>query len=189
MIQEIFGYARVSTSGQDTQMQLDALKQHGCTTIYEEQESGAKRDRPQLDAMLSKLRNGDQVAVWRMDRLARSLKDLLEITSKIEDAGAEFISLTEKLGTSSAGGRLIFNVFASINQFERELLIERTKSSLASARRRGRLGGRPKKLSDADVEQMKLLMDQPDRDVRGICERFNISRSSLYRLIQDPIAA
>ena len=189
MTQEIFGYARVSTSGQDTQMQMDALEKFGCTSIFEEQESGAKRDRAQLDEMLSKLRSGDQVVVWRMDRLARSLKDLLEITSKIEAAGAEFISLTEKLDTSSAGGRLIFNVFASINQFERELLVERTKSGLASARRRGRLGGRPKKLKDADIEQMRLLMDQPDRDVRAICERFGLSRSSLYRLIQEPVAA
>ena len=184
MTNEIFGYARKSTQSQQTQMQLDALQAYGCSTVFEEQESGAKRERPQLDAMLKKLRKGDQVVVWKMDRLARSLKDLLEIVSKIEEAGAEFVSLTEKLDTSSAGGRLIFNVFGSINQFERELLIERTRSGLESARRRGRVGGRPKKLTDADVKQMAHLMDQPDRDVRGICERFGISRSSLYRLIQ-----
>lgn len=185
MTTEIFGYARVSTHQQQTEMQMDALKTFGCTTIYEEQESGAKRDRPQLDEMLGKLRKGDQVVVWKMDRLARSLKDLLEIVGKIEDTGAEFISLTEKLDTSSAGGRLIFNVFASINQFEVELLRERTMSGLESARRRGRIGGRPKKLTDADVTQMAHLMEQPDRNVLGICTRFGISRSSLYRLIQN----
>ena len=184
MTKEIFGYARISTQNQRNQMQLDALTAHGCTTIYEEQESGKKRDRPELDDLLSKLRKGDQVVVWKMDRLARSLTDLLEIVGKIEDTGAEFVSLTEKLDTSSAGGRLIFNVFASINQFEIELLHERTMSGLESARRRGRVGGRPKKLTDADVKQMAHLMDQPDRNVRGICERFGISRSSLYRLIQ-----
>ena len=182
---EIFGYARVSTQQQQTQMQLDALQAYGCTTIFEEHESGAKRDRPQLDTLLSKLRKGDQVVVWKMCRLGRSLKDLLEIVGVIEDAEAEFVSITEKLDTSSAGGRLIFNVFASINQFERELLIERTHSGLDSARRRGRVGGRPKKLTDSDVKQMAHLMDQPDRNVRGICERFGISRSSLYRLIQN----
>ncbi len=185
MTNEIFGYARKSTQLQKTQMQIDALQAFGCTTVYEEQESGTKRDRPQLDELLGKLRSGDQVVVWKMDRLARSLKDLLEIVGKIEDAGAEFISLTEKLDTSSAGGRLIFNVFASINQFEVELLRERTNSGLASARRLGRIGGRPKKLTDADVKQMAHLMDQADRNVRGICERFGISRSSLYRLIQN----
>jgi DNA invertase Pin-like site-specific DNA recombinase len=189
MTQENFGYARISTSSQDTQMQMDALEKYGCTSIFGEQESGAKRDRARLDKMLSKLRVGDQVVVWRMDRLARSLKDLLEITSKIEAVGAEFVSLTEKLDTSSAGSHLIFNVFAGINQFERQLLVERTKSGLKSARRRGRLGGRPKKFQDSDIEKMKLLMDQPDQNVRTICERFGISRSSLYRLIQEPVAA
>jgi DNA invertase Pin-like site-specific DNA recombinase len=185
MASETFGYARVSTGSQDTRMQLDALEKYGCTSIFEEQESGAKRDRVELEAMLAKLREGDQIVVWRMDRLARSLKDLLAIVARIEDAGAEFISLTEKLDTSSAGGRLIFNVFASINQFERELLIERTKSGLESARRRGRIGGRPKKATEADIKQMKLLMSQTDRNVRAICKRFDISRSSLYRLIQE----
>jgi DNA invertase Pin-like site-specific DNA recombinase len=185
MTNEIFGYARVSTQQQQTQMQLDALNAYGCTKIFEEQESGAKRVRPQLDSMLAKLRKGDQVVVWKMDRLARSLKDLIEIVSKIEDAEAEFVSLTEKLDTSSAGGRLIFNVFASINQFEREFLIERTRSGLESARRHGRVGGRPKKLTDADVKQMAHLMAKPDRNVRGICKRFGISRSSLYRLLKD----
>ncbi len=185
MTKETFGYARVSTQQQQTQMQLDALNAHGCTTIYEEKESGSKRHRPELDEMLGKLRSGDSVVVYKMDRLARSLKDLLEIVGKIEDAGAEFISLNENLDTSSPSGRLIFNVFASISQFERENLILRTRSGLESARRRGRFGGRPKKLTDADVNQMAHLMDQPDRNVRGICERFGISRSSLYRLIQN----
>ncbi len=186
MTTEIFGYARISTSKQDLQLQRDALEQFGCTQIIEEVVGGAKRERPALNDLLGKLRKNDKVVVWRMDRLARSLKDLIDITAHIESAGAEFISLNENLDTSSAGGRLIFNVMASIGQFERELLIERTRAGLTAARKRGRIGGRPRKLDDKDIEQIRILMSHEDRDIRSLCQRYAISRSTLYRVAQSP---
>ncbi|WP_286828789.1 MULTISPECIES: recombinase family protein [Kordiimonas] len=176
------GYVRVSTHEQNLDLQLDALEAYGCDQVFEEKGSGAKRDRRQLENMLSQLRPKDQVIVWRLDRLARSLKHLLEIIDVIQDRGAEFVSITEKLDTSSPGGRLIFHVFASIAEFERELMIERTRAGLAAARARGRLGGRPRKWDDKDILMMKLLMLEPNRNVKAICDRFEISRASLYRL-------
>lgn len=182
MSQYKLGYVRVSTHEQNLDLQVDALRQHGCSIIFEELASGTKRERSELKKMLSQLRPNDQVVVWRLDRLARSLKDLLHIVDVINSSGAEFVSLTERLDTSSAGGRLIFHVFAAIAEFEREIIVERTKAGLAAARSRGRQGGRPRRWSDKDILMMKLLMLEPDRDVRAIRERFGISRSSLYRL-------
>lgn len=183
MSQYKIGYVRVSTHDQNLDLQVDALRAHGCVVLFEEKVSGAKRERPQLDQMLAQLRPNDQVVVWRLDRLARSLKHLLEIVEVINDRGAEFISLSERLDTSSPGGRLIFHVFAAIAEFERDMIVERTKAGLAAARARGRQGGRPRKWADQDILMMKLLMLEPDRDVRAICDRFEISRSSLYRIV------
>ena len=182
MSQYKLGYVRVSTHEQNLDLQVDALRAHGCDALFEERMSGARRERPQLDKMLAQLRPTDQVVVWRLDRLARSLKHLLEIVEIINSRGAEFVSLTEKLDTSSPGGRLIFHVFASIAEFERELVVERTKAGLAAARARGRVGGRRRKWDDKDVLMMKLLMLEPNKDVKAICDRFDISRASLYRL-------
>lgn len=187
MSQYRIGYVRVSTHEQNLDLQLDALEAFGCDQVFEEKGSGAKRDRRHLENMLSQLRPKDQVVVWRLDRLARSLKHLLEIIDVIQDCGAEFVSITEKLDTSSPGGRLIFHVFASIAEFERELMIERTRAGLAAARARGRRGGRPRKWDDKDVLMMKLLMLEPGRDIQAICERFDISRASLYRLASSGI--
>ena len=182
MSQYKIGYVRVSTHEQSFDLQADALRAHGCALVFEEKVSGTKRERPQLEKLLSQLRPNDQVVVWRLDRLARSIKHLLEIVDIINAKGAEFISLSERLDTSSPGGRLIFHVFAAIAEFERDMIVERTKAGLAAARARGRIGGRPSKWSDRDILMMKLLMLEPNRDLKAICERFEISRSSLYRL-------
>src|ERR1700734_1672288 len=144
----VIGYARVSTDEQTNAAQLSALRKAGCKRIYEEKESGRDADRPELKQCLHRLDKGDTLMVWRLDRLGRSLRDLLEIVSGLEKRKVNFVSLTERFDTSTAAGRLIFHFFASLTQFERELIRERTKAGLAAARARGRLGGRKRKLDD-----------------------------------------
>jgi hypothetical protein len=143
----ILGYARVSTKDQNLDGQYDALKGAGAERIFADTMSGSARARPELDRLLSELRSGDVVVVTKYDRLARSLKDLLEIVDLIQARGAGFRSLGEDIDTTSPAGRLVFHVFASIAQFERERIVERTKEGLAAARKRGRVGGRPPALS------------------------------------------
>lgn len=137
------GYARVSTETQDTALQIDALKAAGCERIYEESTSGANRERPELVKCLDALRDGDTLTVWRLDRLGRSLKDLVGIVSDLEERGVGFRSLSEAIDTGSAGGKLIFHVFAALAEFERSLIRERTRAGLQAARARGRMGGGP----------------------------------------------
>ena len=143
----IIGYARVSTNDQSLDAQNDALTSAGAGKLFADKISGSKCERPELDRMLDQLRDGDVVTVTKYDRLARSLKDLLEIVETIGDRGADFRSLAEDIDTTTPAGRLVFHVFASIAQFERERISERTRECLASARRRGRIGGRPPALS------------------------------------------
>lgn len=142
----LIGYARVSTHEQDCALQEDALRAAGCDRLFLETASGAKRDRPELRAALAAMQEGDTLVVWRLDRLARSLRHLLETVEGLEARGMKFRSLTEAMDTSTSGGKLILSVLGAMAEFERALISERTKAGLEAARLRGRKGGRPRKL-------------------------------------------
>jgi DNA invertase Pin-like site-specific DNA recombinase len=181
------GYARVSTDEQLLDLQLDALKKYGCGKIYQEHISGGRgrKERPQLADCLSNIRSGDTLVVWRLDRLGRSLKDLIEIVGELDRLGVGLVSLRENIDTTSATGRLIFHVFASLAQFERELIQERTKAGVEAARARGRKGGRPQKLNDREKAMVRTLMADPKNSVQDIAKQFGVSRSMLYRVVQE----
>ena len=159
----IIGYARVSTDDQSLDSQTDALSAAGAEKVFADRISGSRRARPELDKMLEQLRDGDVVTVTKYDRLARSLKDLLEIVETIRERGAGFRSLAEDIDTTTPAGRLVFHVFASIAQFERERISERTREGLASARKRGRIGGRPPALTAAQKSEVRRMRDDEQR--------------------------
>ena len=177
----IIGYARVSTDDQSLDSQTDALSAAGAEKVFADRISGSKRARPELDRMLEQLRSGDVVTVAKYDRLARSLKDLLEIVEMIRDRGAGFRSLAEDIDTTTPAGRLVFHVFASIAQFERERISERTKEGLASARKRGRIGGRPPALSAAQRDEVRRMRDEEHRTVSEIARLFEVSERTVRR--------
>lgn len=177
----IIGYARVSTDDQSLDSQTDALLAAGAERVFADKISGSRRARPELDKMLEQLRNGDVVTVTKYDRLARSLKDLLEIVEAIRDRGAGFRSLAEDIDTTTPAGRLVFHVFASIAQFERERISERTKEGLVSARKRGRIGGRPPALSAAQKDEVRRMRDEEHRAVPEIARLFNVSERTVRR--------
>lgn len=175
----LIGYARVSTEEQSTDLQIDALKKAGCEQIYQEQISGKLRHRPELEICLKTLRAGDTLVVWRLDRLGRSLKDLIEIISDLERRGVGFKSLTESIDTTSAGGKLIFHIFGALSEFERNLISDRTKAGLAAARARGRKGGRKPKMSAADVKAAKAMLSDPMMTKTEVAKHFKVSRTTL----------
>ncbi len=177
----IIGYARVSTDDQSLDSQTDALSDAGVGKIFADRISGSKRARPELDRMLDQLRNGDVVTVTKYDRLARSMKDLLEIVEAIRARGAGFRSLAEDIDTTTPAGRLVFHVFASIAQFERERMSERTREGLASARKRGRIGGRPPALSPAQKDEVRRMRDDEHRAVPEIARLFKVSERTVRR--------
>ncbi|MGE4409624.1 MAG: recombinase family protein [Sphingobium sp.] len=177
----LVGYARVSTRDQTVASQLDALRRCGCDRIFEETASGAARDRPKLAAALDYLRPGDTLVVWRLDRLARSLKQLLETVEELENRGIGFRSLTEAIDTTTAGGRLVFQIFGALAEFERGVIRERTRAGLDAAKARGRFGGRPRKLSAADVKAAQAMLADPEITVADIAARLGVSVSTLYR--------
>ena len=178
---ERIGYARVSTDDQQLDLQRDALQQAGCVTLYEDVASGKNTARPDLAACLKALRTGDTLVVWRLDRLGRSLPDLIRIVGDLETKGVAFESLTEKIDTSSATGRLVFHLFGALAEFERSLTRERTHAGLAAARARGRVGGRQPKLDDKQVREIEILKSNPEISVAQILERYQISKPTLYR--------
>ncbi|MGX0978427.1 DNA invertase Pin-like site-specific DNA recombinase [Roseovarius sp. MBR-51] len=178
----IIGYARVSTDDQNLDSQTDALAAAGADKVFADKISGSKRARPELDRMLEQLRNGDVVTVTKYDRLARSLKDLLEIVEAIGERGAGFRSLAEDIDTTTPAGRLVFHVFASIAQFERERISERTKEGLASARKRGRIGGRPAALSPAQKDEVRRMRDEDHRAISEIAHLFKVSERTVRRV-------
>lgn len=177
------GYARVSTAEQNNDLQIDALQKEGCDRIFEEKASGAQRDRPELKSALEYARAGDTIVVWKLDRLARSLKQLIETVEDLEKRGIGFKSITESIDTSTSGGKLIFHIFASLAEFERNIIRERTKAGLESARARGRTGGRPSKLSEEDIEVAKTLLKNPEITAKEVAKRMGVSFSTLYRII------
>tara|TARA_B110000046_G_scaffold186016_1_gene231418 strand:- start:5608 stop:6159 length:552 start_codon:yes stop_codon:yes gene_type:complete len=179
------GYARVSTTEQNTTLQRDSLQAVECQRIYEESASGSSKERPELQKCLDHLRAGDTLIVWRLDRLGRSLKDLIEIITDLENKEIGFKSLNESIDTTTAGGKLIFHIFAALSEFERSLIQERTKAGLIAARARGRKGGRPKKLSDKNIQKAKAMFDDKAIPVTEIAEHFKISRSTLYNALKS----
>jgi DNA invertase Pin-like site-specific DNA recombinase len=180
------GYARVSTDDQTLDLQRDALKRAKCRQIYEEHASGKTTSRPELEACLKSLRKGDTLVVWRLDRLGRSLGDLIHLTTELRSRGVDLVSLTEKIETDSSAGKLIFHVFASLAEFERNLIRERTLAGLKAARARGRNGGRPRKLKTKDIQLIRALMHAGKLPVQDIADRFGVSRSTLYRNAASP---
>lgn len=177
------GYARVSTGDQILDMQIAALKAAGCDRIFEETASGAKSDRPILATAISHLRAGDTFVVYRLDRLGRSLPHLVELVANFKERGIGLRSLTDPVDTTSAAGELVFNIFASLAQFERQLIRERTMSGLTAARARGRKGGRKLKLTRKNFREIRALMQDPDITRAEIAKRYGISRSTLYEYI------
>jgi DNA invertase Pin-like site-specific DNA recombinase len=180
------GYARVSTEDQNLELQRDALTRAGCEVIYEETASGKNADRPELEHCRKALRSGDTLVVWRLDRLGRSLPDLVKIIGDLEHDGIGFESLTEQIETSSAAGKLVFHVFAALAEFERSLIRERTKAGLASARARGRVGGRKPKLNEKQIREVRALLADPTILIKDIAARYKVSRSTLYKHTTTP---
>jgi DNA invertase Pin-like site-specific DNA recombinase len=178
----ILGYARVSTRDQNLDAQRDALGTAGAERIFEDTITGTARSRPELDRLLKEIRNGDVVVVTKYDRLARSLKDLLEIVDQIQARGAGFRSLAEDIDTTSPAGRLVFHVFASIAEFERSRIVERTKEGLVAARKRGRVGGRPPALSTAQKAEVRRMRDDEHRPIAEIAALFKVSTKTIRRM-------
>ncbi len=176
------GYARVSTSDQTLAPQEDELRNAGCERIFSDIESGSKAKRPGLDELLAQVRRGDSVTVVRLDRLGRSLVDLVETVQRLKSAGVGFRSLREQIDTTTAGGKLIFHIFASLAEFERALILERTHAGLASARARGKFGGRPPKDDRQRARMAASLLADPTNTVVDVCRLLNVSRATAYRL-------
>lgn len=177
----LVGYSRVSTQDQNPALQLDALTAAGCERVFTERASGAQRDRPELAAAISYMRAGDSLVVWKLDRLARSLPQLIETVAHLEAQGIGFRSLTEAVDTTSAGGKLIFHIFGALAEFERSVIRERTHAGLKAARDRGRKGGRPPALSAADLAAARALLSDPEITVAEVAKRLQVSPATLYR--------
>ena len=177
------GYARVSTKEQSLSMQVDALKKAGCDQVHEEIASGAKTARPVLEEIMRNIREDDILVIWKLDRLGRNLAHLIQLTTKLSEKKVGLISLNDPIDTSTAQGRMMFGIFASLAEFERELIRERTQAGLKSARARGRKGGRPKGLSPSAMEKAVIaetLYKDRSIPVKTIAEQLNISKTTLY---------
>ena len=177
------GYARVSTGEQNLDLQLDALNNAGCSKIFTDELSGAKTQRPGLTEALNYLRAGDTLVVWKLDRLGRSLKDLIEHVEHLKSKEIEFKSLNESIDTASPTGKFTFHLFSALAEFERDLIRDRTRAGLAAARARGRIGGRKKALSPPQVKTASTLMKEGEMSIKEICGLLKISRSTLYRYV------
>ncbi len=182
------GYARVSTQSQSLNSQIDALKEAGCERIFKEKVSGVKAERVELNRMLDMIREGDTIVIYKLDRLARSMRHLVDLVAQIEEKGANLKSLNDAMvDTTTAQGKLVFNIFASIAEFERNLISERTKAGLASAKKRGRVGGRPKGLSKEAKSKARMaasLYKNKDLSVSQICEDIGVSKATLYKYLR-----
>ena len=176
----LIGYARVSTFDQNIDLQEDALKKAGCEKIFSDKISGSKKERPGLNEAISHLRQGDTLVIWKLDRLGRSLRNLMDLTAKLEKMGVHFRSITDGIDTNTPAGRFFFHVMAALAQMERELIIERTKAGLAAARERGRTGGRKRAMTESKLEAAKKLLAEgiPPKDV---AHDLGVSIPTLYR--------
>lgn len=185
-IADLLGYARVSTSEQDASLQLDALGAAGCLKVFTDKASGSLDRRPQLDRLLDQLRPGDTIVVWRLDRLGRSLKHLIQLIEDLAEKDVGFRSLTEGMDTTTSGGRLIFSIFGALAEFERSLIRERTMTGLAAARSRGRVGGRPPVMTPEKIKVARDLYRANDLTVEEIANTIGVSRKTVYRHLVDP---
>lgn len=181
----LIGYARVSTDDQNLALQHDALTAAGCEKIYEDKISGARAERPGLTLAMEVARAGDTLIVWRLDRLGRSLKDLITLAERLEQRKVGLKSLKEALDTTSSGGRLIFHMFGALAEFERDLIRERTQAGLSAARARGRLGGRPKLLSPEKRRLAVQLYRAKEHSIVEICRLMGISKPTLYSYLAE----
>jgi DNA invertase Pin-like site-specific DNA recombinase len=179
----LIGYARVSTTDQTLDLQKDALEKAGCDRIFTDTASGAKSERKGLDEALIYVRPGDILVVWRLDRLGRSLKHLIETITGLNNRKIGFKSITEAIDTTTSGGKLVFHIFGALAEFERDIIKERTQAGLTAARARGRKGGRPKALTPRRAQQARTLYNDKNNTIDDICRTLNISRATLYRYI------
>jgi DNA invertase Pin-like site-specific DNA recombinase len=186
----LIGYARVSTHDQTLSLQLDALKAARCEKIFTDTASGSTTERPGLTDALGFARSGDTLVVWRLDRLGRSLRHLIDTVTVMQERRVQFRSLQEQIDTGSSGGKLVFHVFGALAEFERDLIRERTQAGLAAARARGRRGGRPALLSPKKLAQLRTLAADKRNSVKDICSTLGISRATYYRAVHgDEVAA
>jgi len=176
----LIGYARVSTQEQNTSLQRDALHAAGCERLFEEKASGAQRDRPQLKAALDYMRAGDTLVVWKLDRLARSLRQLIDTVEELNSREIGLRSLTESIDTTTAGGKLIFHIFGALAEFERSVIRERTCAGLAAARAQGRLSGRPRLLKDGDLTMARAMLRDPSITMEQVAKTLKVAPSTLY---------
>lgn len=182
-----FGYARVSTRDQNLNLQIDDLLANGCEKIFQETVSGANVARPELNRLLEQVRSGDVIIIWKLDRLGRSLKHLVTLISELMERGVGLKSLNDPIDTTSSQGRLVFNIFASLAEFERDVIIERTQAGLKAARARGRKGGRPKGLTEAAKRKAvaaKALYNEGNLSVNEIAGNLGISKGTLYSYLR-----
>lgn len=185
----LIGYARVSTQEQNLALQRDALETASCERVFVEKASGAQRDRPELQAAIDYMRDGDTLVVWKLDRLARSLKQLIETVEDLGQRGIGLRSITESIDTGTSGGKLIFHIFGALAEFERSVIRERTQAGLKAARARGRVGGRPAVLQDNDLAEARALLRDPDISVAQVAKRLGVAESTLYRYLPGGRAA
>ncbi len=181
----LLGYARVSTAEQSADLQVDELTAAGCWKVWTDSASGVLDRRPQLDEVLEQLRPGDTLVVWRLDRLGRSLRHLIDMVTGLDERQVGFRSLRENIDTTTAGGRLVFHLFGALAQFEREIIRDRTLAGLAAARARGRSGGRPSKLTAEQRRQARKMYDARELTVEQISRVLGVSRTSIYRALAD----
>jgi len=180
----LIGYARISTKEQDTIAQGAALEAAGCELIFREKASGGRWDRPELHRLLGQIRKGDTVVVWKLDRLSRSLKDLLTLMDKIAQTGAKFRSLTESINTDSPGGRMMMQMIGTFAEFERSMLRERTRSGLDAARKQGRVGGRPPKLTTHQQEAIVKMVKSGRKTAAEVAKLFKVHPSTVSRILK-----
>jgi DNA invertase Pin-like site-specific DNA recombinase len=183
-VADLIGYARTSRDDQNLDLQLDALNGAGCSRVFTEKASGALDDRPQLANLLDHLRPGDTVIVWRLDRLGRSLRHLIEVVRELEHRQVGFRSLSEGIDTTTPSGKLVFHLFGALAEFERALIIERTRAGLAAARARGRVGGRPRKMTPEKLEVARQMYESGKHSVAAIAATVGVSRATLYRTLR-----
>ncbi|KFI77123.1 recombinase family protein [Bifidobacterium mongoliense] len=180
----IVGYARVSTLEQNEALQTDALDKAGCERLFTDHASGAKAHRPELDRLLDVIRDGDTLVVWKLDRLGRSVQNLVDLMNLLQSRGVGFRSLTENMDTTTPGGILVFNVFAAMAQFERDLIRERTKRDCGRPWARGRKGGRPSKLTEQQRTRIRELYQSRTLTVQEIADQYHVSRQTIYSVIK-----
>lgn len=180
----LIGYSRISTNDQSLNSQIDKLKKYGCEEIYTDIISGSKATRPQLDKMLEFIREGDTVVVYRLDRLGRGLRDLINLINTFQEKKVNFKSLTENIDTTTPGGMLIFHIFGAVAEFERNLIRERTNAGLESARARGKTGGRKPKITEEKIKMAKLLSQDKSMSIDAIAKQLGVCRTTFYAMLK-----